>query len=132
VQPSVSSVVITLAIVQIPICIRYARELAHIRAQIGTHGFGGLVTGVSISPNLLLAPVAGAMAFAILWESMLSFLGLGLPAPTPDWGDMVSSAAGRVFISPVELVGPSVAIVLTLLTLALVAENALQSSVNEE
>jgi peptide/nickel transport system permease protein len=132
VQPSITSLAITLAVVQVPIFIRYARELAHVRAQTDPQDFGGLVTGLSSSPNLLLAPVAGAMAFAILWESMLSFLGLGLPAPTPDWGDMVASAAGRVFISPVELVGPSVAIVLTLLTLALVADNALQSSMNEE
>ena len=33
----------------------------------------------------------------ILTESVLSFLGVGIPAPTPAWGSMVSD--GRSFIS---------------------------------
>lgn len=58
------------------------------------------VLRVHILPNAL-API-GVLATlglgqAILWAASLSFLGLGSPPPTPEWGAMLS--AGRTYLS---------------------------------
>lgn len=52
-----------------------------------------------ILPNTVPVIVVAAtlrVAFAILAEGGLSFLGLGVPAPTPSWGNMI--AEGREFL----------------------------------
>jgi ABC-type dipeptide/oligopeptide/nickel transport system permease subunit len=52
----------------------------------------------------------------IFWEAFLSFLGLGVEPPTPSWGIMISEAYQGLRSYPYQLVGPSVALVLTTLT----------------
>lgn len=50
---------------------------------------------VHILPNVvapLLAQVTFAVGLAILTEAGLSFLGLGIPLPTPSWGNMLETA----------------------------------------
>lgn len=55
---------------------------------------------VHILPNAL-APIAVlatlGLGQAILWAASLSFLGLGAPPPTPEWGAMLS--AGRTYLA---------------------------------
>jgi peptide/nickel transport system permease protein len=53
-----------------------------------------------IAPNTLWPLVSTAtlgIGQAIVWVSALSFLGLGSPPPSPEWGAMLN--AGRVYIS---------------------------------
>lgn len=48
-----------------------------------------------ILPNvvgLILVNATFSVAMAILIESSLSFLGLGITAPTPNWGNMLADA----------------------------------------
>ncbi|MBQ1312660.1 MAG: ABC transporter permease [Blautia sp.] len=73
-------------------------------------------------PNALgpiLTNVTFSIATAILTVSSMSYLGLGIAAPTPEWGSMLS--AGRSFIrtSPHILIFPGVAIMITVLALNL-------------
>ena len=52
-----------------------------------------------ILPNCMAPIIVQAtmgMAYAILWAAALSFLGLGIDPPTPEWGAMLSEA--RMFI----------------------------------
>jgi peptide/nickel transport system permease protein len=58
----------------------------------------------------------------ILLEASLSFLGVGVPAPTPDWGLMISE--GQNYISPQYWLSlfPGLAIVLTVLTFNLIGD----------
>ncbi|MBX4957796.1 ABC transporter permease [Rhizobium lentis] len=78
-----------------------------------------------ILPNCL-APITvlatSMFGWAILSESALSFLGLGVPPPAPTWGNML--AAGRPFIQQAVWLGlfPGLCIALTLLGINLLGD----------
>jgi peptide/nickel transport system permease protein len=59
---------------------------------------------------------------AILTESMLSFLGLGITEPTPTWGNMIDN--GRLVLreAPWLTVFPSIALILTVIAFNLVGD----------
>ncbi|QPM89813.1 ABC transporter permease [Pseudooceanicola algae] len=66
-----------------------------------------------IAPNLtglLAVEVAVRVSSAVLKISALSFLGLGITQPTPDWGLMVQEAMAVVFTDPWFLILPSIAL----------------------
>lgn len=66
-----------------------------------------------IAPNLsglLAVELAIRISSAILKISALSFLGLGISQPTPDWGLMVQEAMVVVFTDPWFLILPSIAL----------------------
>jgi peptide/nickel transport system permease protein len=78
-----------------------------------------------ILPNALapvLVPITFGIASAILTESSLSFLGVGVPPPNPSWGTLLNSARAN----PLQLwwlvVFPGVAIFLAVLAYNLVGE----------
>jgi oligopeptide transport system permease protein len=52
---------------------------------------------------------------AILFEAFLSFLGLGVPPPTPSWGSMAADGIQAIRISPHIVLAPSIALCLTLM-----------------
>lgn len=52
------------------------------------------------------------MSWAILNISTLSFLGLGVQAPTPEWGAMLNEAKNVMTTNPVQMLAPGIAIVL--------------------
>jgi peptide/nickel transport system permease protein len=78
-----------------------------------------------ILPNCV-APITvlstSMFGWAILSESALSFLGLGVPPPAPTWGNML--AAGRPFIEQAVWLGlfPGLCIALTLLGINLLGD----------
>ena len=78
-----------------------------------------------VIPNSLAPIIVQAttrVASAIILASSLSFLGLGIPAPAPEWGGMLS--AGRNFIrdySYLTLI-PGAAIVITVLSINLLGD----------
>lgn len=51
----------------------------------------------------------------MLMEAGLSFLGLGVPPPTPSWGQMIGGLKNYLFISPWRVVMPSVVMFATVL-----------------
>ena len=71
-----------------------------------------------ILPNAL-GPIIVQATFgipaAILFEAFLSFLGLGVPPPTPTWGSMAAEGIVTMRISPFMVIAPSVALSLTLM-----------------
>jgi peptide/nickel transport system permease protein len=67
-------------------------------------------------PNVL--PISIANAFLVFASSLvvmagLSFLGLGVPPGTPDWGVMLSENEQLIFLNPVATLVPAAMIVLT-------------------
>ena len=73
-----------------------------------------------ILPNLvptLTAVVPPSMAILIVVEGSLSFLGYGIPPPAPSWGGMIASAKDVLQLFPYLLIGPILAIVLTVYSL---------------
>ncbi|MFT8246565.1 ABC transporter permease [Roseomonas sp. BN140053] len=74
----------------------------------------------------LLAPVSVAAALtaagAILAESTLSFLGLGIQPPTPSWGNMLANAQDLVLSAPSVALWPGLLIVLAVAGFTLLAD----------
>ncbi len=78
-----------------------------------------------ILPNALspiITTIILDIAYAVLVISTLSFLGLGVPSPDPEWGSMLS--AGRQYIRYAWHITtfPGVALVLTLMSLTLLGD----------
>ena len=79
----------------------------------------------TILPNVLpplLVQMSLVVASAMVIESGLSFLGLGVVPPTPSWGLMIRSARGAMEVAPMLLVWPSLALAGTILTFNLLCD----------
>ena len=73
-------------------------------------------------PNALgpiLTNITFSIATAILTVSSMSYLGLGIAAPTPEWGSMLSAGRQLLRTAPHVLIFPGVAIMITVLALNL-------------
>jgi peptide/nickel transport system permease protein len=73
-----------------------------------------------LQPVLIQATVG--MAGAILAESTLSFLGLGVLAPVPSWGAMLNDARGHLFDAPHMVVFPAFAVMTAVLSFNLLGD----------
>lgn len=102
--PTLGNAILAIAVVNLPVFARIARaqvlvvrQFEYVEAKRAL-GFGSAdILFRTILPNSL-APVIvqGSLLFAsaIITESYLSFLGLGVQPPTPTWGNMLRSAIG--------------------------------------
>ena len=73
-----------------------------------------------IVPNTLGAVIVYATVLVpqtMLVEAFLSFIGLGVQAPLASWGTLVTEGATQIAVSPWVLVGPGVAMGLTIFAL---------------
>jgi peptide/nickel transport system permease protein len=124
------NLVIALAVVRIPVYTRLARgQTLYVRSLDYVHAARTLGSRTwwllrrHILPNIqsaLLVQVTISISFAILDESVLSFLGLGAPPPTPEWGSMIAEAEPFLINGdPWMMLGPVLALVLTVLSLNL-------------
>jgi peptide/nickel transport system permease protein len=78
-----------------------------------------------ILPNILqpvLVQATIGMSSAILAESTLSFLGLGVLAPLPSWGAMLNDARGHIFDAPHLVVFPALAVMSAVLAFNLLGD----------
>jgi peptide/nickel transport system permease protein len=73
-----------------------------------------------LQPVLIQATIG--MAGAILAESTLSFLGLGVLAPTPSWGAMLNDARSHLFDAPHLVLFPALAVMLAVLAFNLLGD----------
>ena len=103
---TVTNIVIATAIINFPLYARIARAEANVRRNSG-YVLAARLTGNSdwrivlttILPNILpimVVQMSLTMGYAILNAAGLSFIGLGVRPPTPEWGIMV--AEGAAFI----------------------------------
>jgi peptide/nickel transport system permease protein len=74
----------------------------------------------AIQPVLIQATIG--MAGAILAESTLSFLGLGVLAPAPSWGAMLNDASSYLFSAPHMVIFPALAIMTAVLAFNLLGD----------
>ncbi|MBO0905000.1 dipeptide/oligopeptide/nickel ABC transporter permease/ATP-binding protein [Jiella sonneratiae] len=101
------------------------RGLDYVTAQraLGTHPLKIVLR--TLLPNVLpplLVQISLVIASAIVIESGLSFLGLGVVPPTPSWGLMIRAARGAMEQAPMLLVWPSLALAGTILTFNLLCD----------
>ena len=121
--PGFTSLVIALAVA---IWVNYARlvrgetlklrELEFIQAARSIGVRHSIIILRHVVPNVLPSIIVMAtldIAFVIIFEAALSFLGLGIQPPTPSWGVMISDGRNYMFESLWMTLGPGLAILVT-------------------
>jgi ABC-type dipeptide/oligopeptide/nickel transport system permease subunit len=101
------------------------RELEFVEAARGLGATTNRILGRHVLPNVL-APMIVALTFyvgsAILVEAALSFLGLGVPPPTPTWGNIANDSRKYLVTSPWGMMFSGAAVGITVLSLNLVGD----------
>lgn len=126
------AVVLAIAVMAVPTYARLVRGQALQAMQVGyveasvAVGCPPLYTAWRhVLPNILsplLVQSTLHAAHAILLESALGFLGIGIQLPTPSWGTMVMTGSGYLEIAPWLVIVPGVAIFLSVLALNLAGD----------
>ena len=105
------------------------------------------VLGVSAQPYVQSAVALGAMPWRVLWrhalpnalgpaivattlgvgnaillESGLSFLGLGIQPPQPSWGNMIAGGRDLIVVAPWVAIAPGLVLILTVLACTLIGD----------
>lgn len=74
----------------------------------------------AIGPVIILASLA--IGGVIIFESALSFLGMGISRPTPSWGTMLSDGRDHIRNYPHIVIAPGLAISITVLAFNLIGD----------
>ncbi len=127
------NVMLVLGFVMWPTMARLVRgQVLAIREQVfveAARALGGGSTWIicrHILPNILrivAAQFAITVSFAIFTSASLSFLGLGVPPPLPDWGGMVREGFQYLVINPTMSLAPGAAVTFTVLGFYLVGSS---------
>ena len=106
-RASLITVIVAITVPEIPRVVRLVRSLAlTLREQLyvdAAHAVGTRLPVIlwrHVLPNMvapLIVQATFVAASAVLIEASLSFLGVGVPAQTPSWGNMM--AEGRNFVA---------------------------------
>ena len=120
---SIINIMIAIGIVYAPIFSRITRgsvlsekEKEYVEAARVSGESSFRILFCEILPNALSPIIVQGtilFAYAILVESALSFIGLGVAPPTPSWGIMLSEAAEFMEYYPLQTIFPGIAISLT-------------------
>lgn len=129
---STVTLIISLGISTIPTFTRVARssvltvrEQEYVEAARSIGETNATIIIKHILPNCfapLLVQVTVMLARAILSVSGLSYLGMGVQAPTPEWGSMLSASRAYLSNAGYMAIFPGLAVVLTILALNLVGD----------
>jgi peptide/nickel transport system permease protein len=127
-----TNVMIAIGIVSIPIFARITRsavlsvrETQYIEAAKSTGVKDIVIIFRHVLPNIAAPVIVQAtlsLAFAIIAEASLSFLGLGTQPPDPSWGLMLNTGRGFMETSPWVAIFPGLAIMVTVLSFNLLGD----------
>jgi len=101
------------------------RELQFVLAARASGARKGRILMLHLLPNIagpLIIQATVGMAGVILSEAGLSFLGLGLPPPSPSWGSMLRSGSQHLLDAPHLVLYPGLAIMLVVLSFNFVGD----------
>ena len=130
--PSTNNVIIAMVILYTPRIVRVVRSSVIVIKNedyidsarvIGANDLRILF--IHILPNAfapLIVQVAFGFAWAILVESGMSFLGLGMPPPTPSWGNIISDGRNFIYNAPWIMMFPGLALSLAVMGLNFVGD----------
>lgn len=130
--PSTNNVIIAMVILYTPRIVRVVRSSVIVIKNedyidsarvIGANDLRILF--IHILPNAfapLIVQVAFGFAWAILVESGMSFLGLGMPAPTPSWGNIISDGRNFIYNAPWIMMFPGLALSLAVMGLNFIGD----------
>jgi len=137
--PSLLNIILILSFTSFPAYGRVARaqtlgvkEEECIMAAKSLGATTGRILLSHITPNILspIIVLAGMdLAVMIMWESALSFLGLGLQPPAASWGIMLKQGYTYIETAPLMIIWPAIVLITTMLGCSLFAE-ALRVALN--
>jgi peptide/nickel transport system permease protein len=102
-----------------------AKEMEYVLAARSLGASDARILARHLLPNILqpiLVQATIAMAGAILAESTLSFLGVGVIAPMPSWGAMLNDARSHLFDAPHLVIFPALAVMTAVLAFNLLGD----------
>lgn len=101
------------------------KQMAYVEAARSLGARNRRIIGRHILPNAVGPIVVGAtlaVGNAIILESSLSFLGLGVQPPTPTWGNMLMDAQATMATKPWLTIFPGMAILLIVLAVNFIGD----------
>jgi peptide/nickel transport system permease protein len=117
--------IVSIAVINVPFFARMARgptlvekSKEYVLAARSIGATDGRILARGILPNILpyvLIQASLSVSYAILIESALSFIGLGIQPPTAAWGSMLSENQTFLELAPWTSIFPGLAIVVTVL-----------------
>jgi peptide/nickel transport system permease protein len=129
---SVNNVILALTILLTPTAARTLRSVAlaiaaspYIEAALAAGGSHLRIVLRHIFPNvspIILANLTLTVPIAILSETTLSFLGLGIQPPTPSWGNMLEDATIEMERAPWTAVFPGLVIFLAVVAINFIGD----------
>ncbi|KOF53625.1 MULTISPECIES: ABC transporter permease [unclassified Achromobacter] len=132
IRASLATVIIAIAIPQIPRVVRLVRSLAlTLREQLfveAAHAIGTRLPVIlwrHVLPNTVTPLVVQATfiaATAVLTEAVLSFLGVGVPPQVPSWGNMMADGRNYVAVAFYTILYPGILLALTVLAINLMGD----------
>ena len=130
--PGIWPAILAIAVVYTPFFARITRasvltvrEETYINAARSIGASNARILRLHVLPNIMAAIIVQtslSLAFAILTEAALSFLGLGVQPPTPSWGRMLFDGRGFLPDAWWMALFPGAAIFITVLALNLVGD----------
>jgi peptide/nickel transport system permease protein len=102
-----------------------AKEMEYVLAARSLGASPARILLRHLLPNIvqpLLVQATIGIAGAILAESTLSFLGLGVLAPMPSWGAMLNDARSHLFDAPHMVIFPALAVMAAVLAFNLLGD----------
>jgi len=101
------------------------KQMLYVEAARGLGASNFHIITRQILPNALGPIVVGAtlaVGYAIILESSLSFLGLGVQPPTPTWGNLLMDAQSTMATKPWLTIFPGLAILLVVLSVNFIGD----------
>jgi peptide/nickel transport system permease protein len=130
--PGTFNTILAIGIVNIPVFTRIVRgsvlsikKLEYVESARSIGAKTSRILFKEIFPNVtapLLVQASIAVSGAILTESSLSFLGLGIQPPNPSWGGMISEARRYMELGPWMIIWPCIAMLITVLVFNLLGD----------
>lgn len=130
--PNFANLIIAIALGDIPGYARIIRSSVlsirdneFVEASVAVGGSHAHIMAQHIFPNTLAALIVQAtlgVGYVIIAASGLSYLGLGVMPPAPEWGAMLSEAQAQIRYFPHQVIFPGLAIVITVLALNLLGD----------
>jgi peptide/nickel transport system permease protein len=130
--PSLPNTILAIGVAFAPYLARIVRgealkvaALPYIEAARSQGASNGRIIRLHVLPNIMAPVIVQAtisVAFAILAEAGLSFLGLGTQPPTPSWGLMIQASRDYLDVAAWTAIVPGVAIALTVLGLNMLGD----------
>ena len=133
---NLSNSILAIGIIYIPMTARLTRSLTlteksktYVEAARALGYSGPRILFTEILPNCMTALTAQLtldFGYAILDLAAMSFIGLGVQPPTPDWGAMLEEGQALLFSHPWIALSPGILIAVTVVAVNLFSDGVMQ------